>query len=211
MIDSVTITNFRCLRRVVVPLRSMTVLIGKNDTGKTAFIDALARAPEGWGVQTGDIWADGTEGGPTITIEVHGEGSAYRGLDRIAWNRELALAHFDPIAKVQLPFGGVPLEGPASDEVESSRHVMNQAAGFVPAVLDYLNRFNRHQFDYFVASARGYIPGLKDIVVRAPSSAVRTAQLVVERDLRLAERVVSAGVKHILYFLALAFHPTRQR
>jgi len=41
MFDSVTIQNFRCLQQVKVPLKPLTVLIGQNDTGKTAFLDAL--------------------------------------------------------------------------------------------------------------------------------------------------------------------------
>lgn len=41
MIDSVSIRNFKCLRSVDVELEPLTVLIGKNDTGKSSFLEAL--------------------------------------------------------------------------------------------------------------------------------------------------------------------------
>lgn len=40
----VSIKNFRCLADVTVPLDDLTVLIGPNNTGKTAFMDALKLA-----------------------------------------------------------------------------------------------------------------------------------------------------------------------
>ena len=47
MIQSIRIENFRCFKRVVVrDLRRINVLVGKNASGKTAFLEAvfLARA-----------------------------------------------------------------------------------------------------------------------------------------------------------------------
>lgn len=41
MIRSAKIQGFRCLREVEVRLNPFTVLIGRNDSGKTAFLDAL--------------------------------------------------------------------------------------------------------------------------------------------------------------------------
>ena len=37
----VRIKNFRCLENVVVPISDTTVLVGENNTGKTAFLEAL--------------------------------------------------------------------------------------------------------------------------------------------------------------------------
>jgi predicted ATPase len=41
MITKFHIENFKCLRDVTVDLKPLTVLIGKNDTGKTSFLEAL--------------------------------------------------------------------------------------------------------------------------------------------------------------------------
>ena len=41
MLTRATIDGFKCLRHVDVPLYPLTVLIGKNDTGKTSFLEAL--------------------------------------------------------------------------------------------------------------------------------------------------------------------------
>jgi predicted ATPase len=43
MIESVCIRGFKCLRDVTVGLHPLTVLIGKNDTGKSSFLDAFFR------------------------------------------------------------------------------------------------------------------------------------------------------------------------
>ncbi len=44
MIRSVRILNFKCLRDVALPLQPLTVLIGKNDTGKSSILQAIALA-----------------------------------------------------------------------------------------------------------------------------------------------------------------------
>jgi predicted ATPase len=41
MITKLHIENFKCLRDVTVELKPLTVLIGKNDTGKTSLLEAL--------------------------------------------------------------------------------------------------------------------------------------------------------------------------
>jgi len=41
LIQRVEIKNIKCLRHVTVDLEPLTVLIGKNDTGKSSFLDAL--------------------------------------------------------------------------------------------------------------------------------------------------------------------------
>ena len=43
MLTRFHVENFRCLRAVDVPLRPLTVLIGPNDSGKSAFLEAVRR------------------------------------------------------------------------------------------------------------------------------------------------------------------------
>ena len=43
----VRVQNFRCLADVTIPIGDMTVLVGANNSGKTAFLDALRIALSG--------------------------------------------------------------------------------------------------------------------------------------------------------------------
>lgn len=51
------VKNFKCLRDVTVTLEPLTVLIGKNDTGKTSFLEALALAGGAHRDERGDATA----------------------------------------------------------------------------------------------------------------------------------------------------------
>src|ERR1700733_10767096 len=88
MLQRVEIENFRALRSVHVPLRPLTVLIGPNDSGKSAFLAALQQVINGIGFQPWDHWrndpqaririsltsARGTAvfGGPEAGVEIPG-------------------------------------------------------------------------------------------------------------------------------------------
>ena len=41
MLTQLSITGFRCFRQLDIELKPLTVLIGANDTGKSAFLDAF--------------------------------------------------------------------------------------------------------------------------------------------------------------------------
>jgi recombinational DNA repair ATPase RecF len=56
MLQQVRVENFRALKEVEVPLRPLTVLIGPNDTGKSAFLAALQYLAGGTNFQPGDHW-----------------------------------------------------------------------------------------------------------------------------------------------------------
>jgi hypothetical protein len=57
MYTSISIKNFRCFVEADVPLRPLTVLIGQNDTGKSAFLHALKMAATHQQIEAPfDIW-----------------------------------------------------------------------------------------------------------------------------------------------------------
>src|SRR2546422_4053167 len=56
MLNRLTIKNFRCFRSVDVPLRPLTILIGPNDSGKSAFLTAVAYLTANHGWSDGDHW-----------------------------------------------------------------------------------------------------------------------------------------------------------
>ena len=41
----IVVKNFRCLKDIVVPVSDSTVLLGDNNTGKVALLDALRLVP----------------------------------------------------------------------------------------------------------------------------------------------------------------------
>ena len=76
VIAKVRIANFRCLRKVEVRLKPLSILIGENNAGKSSFLDAL-HASIGNGPRTlneEDIWTEDSEKTPpktrTMTIDI---------------------------------------------------------------------------------------------------------------------------------------------
>jgi len=62
MLGKVEIKNFRSLRSVSVPLRPLTILIGPNDSGKSAFLAALQYLVYQLGIQRWDRWRHDDDG-----------------------------------------------------------------------------------------------------------------------------------------------------
>ena len=58
MLKNLDVQGFRCFRSLQVPIRPLTVLIGRNDTGKSAFLSALRFLVDGGGFQRQDVWRD---------------------------------------------------------------------------------------------------------------------------------------------------------
>lgn len=89
MITKLHIENFKCLRDVTVELGPLTVLIGKNDTGKTSFLEALG--------MLGDL----ANGKVTPLLMDNGfDNVLWRGADprRIGWDATIA-----PSPRIPLP------------------------------------------------------------------------------------------------------------
>jgi predicted ATPase len=78
----------------------------------------------------------------------------------------------------------------------------------LPALVDYFLRKDRKRYDAFVAAMRERVPGLKEINVETPTADKRTIELVVDGDFVLEGQRVSAGVKLLFFFVALAHHPS---
>src|SRR5258708_29186212 len=66
MLQNVKIENFRALRQVDVPLRPLTVLIGPNDSGKSAFLASIQYLVNGFDFKITDRWRH--EGQTPITL-----------------------------------------------------------------------------------------------------------------------------------------------
>ncbi len=58
-----------------------------------------------------------------------------------------------------------------------------------------------------VETLKGYIPGLEDIAIGTPDASQRLIELVIDGGFHLAAEHSSAGVRLLLFFVALAHHP----
>jgi predicted ATPase len=131
MIKQVHLKNFRCFHDVTVDLDPFTVLIGKNDTGKSTFLNALTAFMEaGRNTDWGDSLresarASGQTGSITIELEVDKEVYAYREAVPIASN-----AHHPSLTPVSRY-----MRGPAAVQVQGQVAQRRQPRNQKPEVI----------------------------------------------------------------------------
>jgi predicted ATPase len=207
VITKVTLKNFRCFQEAEAPLKGLTVLIGKNDSGKSAFLDALAILGHATQFNPGrDHWR--LDGRHALQVSVYeGEGmtgcctSGGVGLAASVWNRT---------SKYNLPSEGPSMlsEGLADSQ---GPPLLGADGAHVPALVDYLLRRDRKRYAKFVQAACDAIPGLSDISVLTPDASKREIELVIDDGLHIPANWTSVGVRVVLFFLALAHHPMPPR
>ncbi len=94
---------------------------------------------------------------------------------------------------------------------EESSLLLNSNGERVAALFDYLLRRDRKRFFTLVDALRQTVPGLNDIDIATPDPPTRRVDLVIENDFRLAANRASVGVRMLLFFMALAYHPRPPR
>ncbi len=190
MFTSVRIQNYRSLREVDVPLGPLTVAIGANNTGKSTFLTAVGAA-----VSSSGLWKlgdhDGFQAGG-------GAGSV-----------QLAPVLGSPLTpfKVQLPATGPTMRTPGVQDHLGAPELASNGQN-VAALVDWMLRRDRTRFFAFVDAACALIPGLKDLHISTPTAAERRIDLEAENGWTHPADEGSAGVRLLLFFLALAWHPT---
>lgn len=216
MLTQVAIQNFRCFPRLKVPLRPLTVLIGQNDTGKSAFLSAilkLTRISEACGRSdhwqcdnSSEIALSGWVGGERIRQTYRADKSG----DSSPADQQLTLRWLTPTTYFQLPSSGLALQcsGLAEGEPDLS---LGQCGENVPALIDHLLRRDRSRFDAIVNAVQRLVPGFHDFDIATPKPELRRLDLVVESGLVMAPESVSVGVRTLLFFVALAYHPQPPR
>jgi hypothetical protein len=216
MLRNVEIHDFRCLRNVTVPLRPLTVLIGPNDSGKSAFLAAiehLIAIPPNFA--DGDHWRNDTDN------TIHLIGTTDRGqLSCIAQHShgkqtdpssQQLRASLLPVARFQLPASGVPMQCSGFSPSEEGELAVGLDGSRTAALLDYLLRRDRKRFDKINDVLRTYIRGLEDVIIGTPDTGTRRVDLVIEGGFQLPADRASAGVRLLLFFVALAYHPRPPR
>jgi predicted ATPase len=81
----------------------------------------------------------------------------------------------------------------------------------VPTFLDHLLRRDRKRFDEVVSVLRKLIDGFEDLQIGTPDPSTRQLDLRIESGLRIPANNCSVGVRLLLFFVALAYHPTPPR
>lgn len=249
MIEHVVIENYRCLPRLAAKLRPLTVLIGPNDTGKSAFLSAIKTLFTGGPISELDHWklalanvvgmqartrnhavtlhpvpggpfgrtAPGPgapgPGGGGVVHQLFGsrertseDGSAARTY-KAQVNGKAGLDPALRVALFDLPSTGLSMwsEGHADQGVAPEFGPRGEG---VPALLDYLLRRDRRRFEEFVGAMQNRVPGLEDVQVATPDAHTRRLDLLVDGGLTIPGDKVSVGVRLMLFFVALSYHPS---
>lgn len=208
MLQQVNIKGFRCLRRVNVPLRPLTILIGPNDSGKSVFLLALRHLAEVVAFQRRDYWRlDGTQ--PVNIVGTAEEGARFEAnpSQTLVVQPPSASALVNPLGFYDLPSAGVPMHSPGHPD-EHGPPQLNPRGELTPALLDYLLRRDRTRFFALVDALRSLVPGLEEVEIATPDANSRRVDLVIENGLRIPADDASAGLRLLLFFVALAYHPS---
>lgn len=106
-----------------------------------------------------------------------------------------------------LPSGGIEMISSGYPDTGNAPPIGEQGQ-MIPALVDHFLRRDRKRLNSFIESARSLISGLEELEISTPDPARRGIDLVVDRDLKLPADQMSVGVRLILFFLALAYHPS---
>lgn len=204
MLNRIHIEHFRCLKDVDVPLRPLTALIGQNDSGKSAFLAAIEFLAGVRAWSPSDAWRMAAEPG-VVT------GTLQRGtFRRVSSGKTEGLHGQNPLERCILfrtPSDGVSMISPGHIE-RSIAPDLDRFGGRLPALLDHFLRRDRSRFDSIVETLRSLIPGFEDVNIETPDNAQnREIELVVDGGLQIRGQEASVGVRLMLFFVGLVFHP----
>jgi predicted ATPase len=200
MIENVEIKNFRCFRDLSVPLKPLTVLIGANDTGKSTFLEAIRLVTGNDRLDPTDAFRHSDIRETSISIDTD-KGRAW-----INSQEHSPLSDFRRVALFRLTNKGVSLESKAIPD-QLGGPAFGEDGSNVPGFLDNLLRRDRNRFDEIVESLKRLIPGFENIDIRMPQVETRRIDLVIENGFNIPADSASAGIRLLIFFSALAFHP----
>ena len=85
---------------------------------------------------------------------------------------------------------------------------LSHTARGVPALLDYFLRRDRDRFFAVTDVVKKHVPGIERLEIGTPDPQRRSLELVLEAGYRMPADEASSGVRLLLFFIALAYHPT---
>lgn len=211
MLKQLEIANYRCFPSLKVELRPLTVLIGPNNTGKSAFLDAIrALCPPGNGPDQFapcDTWRLNAES----TIEIRGSLSAsdqevsVQGIGPQG-KKLMRVSQLNGLSFFRLPSSGIKCESQGFPESVQELPMEEQGQNLA-SVLDFMLRKDRKRFDGVTSTLRKLIPGFEDLSVDTPNPAIRNLGVVLDNGLKLQGDSLSVGLRHLIFFATLAYHP----
>jgi len=208
MIKGIKIKNFRCLKSVQVPLRPLTVLLGPNDSGKSAFLAALRHGMDDAKLSPFDVWRNGPAD-EVVVLRSTDQGDVVRKGNQAVYARLDGATSF-PLEFFLLPSTGIRMTSEGYPD-EGQPPALSAEGGNAPALLDHLLRRDRDRFDEFVKAMGTLVDGLQKIEIATPSKDTRRIDLVIEGGFRVPADHSSVGLRLILFFVALAYHPSPPR
>ena len=121
--------------------------------------------------------------------------------------QELLDKHLNPVGFYQLPTSGAAMICPGYSDISGALELGHDGS-LVPALLDYFLRRDRVRFFELVESLQRLVPGIEEVCISTPNPNDRQVDLVIENGVTIPADKSSAGVRLLLFFLALAYHPT---
>jgi predicted ATPase len=206
VLTQIEINNFRCLRKVNVPLKPLTVLIGPNDTGKSAFLAAVEKLQSPGMHAPTDYWMGNPTPKPCIAGSV-GPRKVRAGPGGHDGDRTV-LSDIMPIRFFYLPSTGVPMQSGGQAEGAPQAPDLDRNGQGVASLVDFFLRRDRQRFDAFVAAMKEQVLVLKDIHIGTPNPDQRRLDLKLGDDFSIPADLASAGVRLLLFFVALTYHPS---
>ena len=203
-LQNVTLHNFKCFRDASVDLCPLTVLIGKNDTGKSSFLDAISYA----------AWmSDGRERDHTEPVPAE---LATRGCttneSKLTFQFEHGVLFFEPLEtrrrngtatldNVQPPYCLEPhlLRNTAVVGSLGKLPLPYNGQGLVAA----LDRFSTNQFVALQNEFIAHIPTITEIRLESPQPGEKELWFEVRGVGLLQARFVSDGAMLLLAFLTI--------
>jgi predicted ATPase len=114
---------------------------------------------------------------------------------------------FQPLELFRLPVDGIALQGPGARDTLGPPAITSSGDG-VPAVLDYFLRRDRDRFYRTIEAFKRLVPGVEDINIATPNPERRHLEFVLSDGLCIPADSASSGVRLLLFFVVLAYHPT---
>jgi predicted ATPase len=203
MIRQLSISHFKCFRTAEVPLRPLTILIGKNDTGKSTFLRAIEIVANAQDLTLDDRFRRDQSLLTSITAEPEGGGAA------VVSSRPTKIGSTDlrPANLYRLPAHGVSMQSEGYGDQTGGQELGQDGSG-VASLLDYFLRKDRPRFFDVVEAIKNQVPGVRDVNIATPGPAVRRLELVLDGGFTIPADHASAGVRLLLFFIALSHHPS---
>jgi predicted ATPase len=203
MLKELEIHNFRCFEHLRVELKPLNVLIGENNSGKSSFLDAIKKLGRLTNIVTDRYRLDSKTSG----IKAYMDNGTL-----VDWTIDWKIG--SPALQGQVPgieFFRLPSNGAACRSQgfpdSSASMPLNEDGSNMASVLDYMLRKDRKRFLGVVSALEKLLPGFEDLLIQTPDANSRHIHLKLDNGLELPGEALSSGVRHLLFFTTLAYHP----